>query len=61
MVIFQIESMSKLLDYVEKEVQWILELLVHSAIVIKSKVEESKKVKIEDQFEPSITLLESKV
>lgn len=59
MVIFQIESMSKL--YVEKEVQWILELLVPSAIVIKSKVEESKKVKIEDQFEPSITLLESKV
>ncbi len=53
--------MSKLLDYVEKEVQWILELLVPSAIVIKSKVEESKKVKIEDQFEPSITSLESKV
>ncbi len=31
-------------------------LLVPSIIVIKSKVEENKKVKIEDQFEPSITL-----
>jgi hypothetical protein len=45
--------MSKLLKYVEKELQWILELLMPSAIMIKSKVEESKKVKIEDQFEPS--------
>lgn len=61
MVIFQIESISNLLEYVEKQLQWFLELLVPSAIVIKSKVEESEKVKIEDQFELNITLLESKV
>lgn len=30
--------------------------LVPSPIVIKSKVEENKKVKTKDQFEPSITL-----
>jgi hypothetical protein len=61
LVIFQIESISNLLEYVEKQLQWFLELLVPSAIVIKSKVEESEKVKIEDQFELNITLLESKV
>jgi hypothetical protein len=61
LVIFYIESISYLLEYVEKQLQWFLELLVPSAIVIKSKVEESEKVKIEDQFELNITLLESKV
>jgi hypothetical protein len=35
---------SKLLEYVEKELQWILKLLVPSAIVIKSKVEDNEKV-----------------
>jgi hypothetical protein len=46
--------MSKYVDYVEEGIQNFLELVCHSAIMLKSQVNDNTTIKTKCQFKPTI-------